>query len=123
MQDFRKITVWQKSHALALQVYAATAKFPDTERFGLTSQMRRAALSIPANIVEGRHRGGDREFSRFLKVALGSAAELEYYVVLTSGDRASLALAIVEVKRMLAGFIRALTPISTATRAALARSE
>jgi four helix bundle protein len=111
-------------------VYVATATFPQNERFGLTSQIRRAAISIPANIVEGRLRGGDREFGRFLKVALGSAGELEYYVLLASDlallsevDRASLAQAIVEVKRMLAGFVRKLTSISAATSQVLARSD
>jgi four helix bundle protein len=84
MQDFRKIEAWQKSQTLALSVYAVTKTFPQDELLGLTSQMRRAAVSVAANIVEGRFKGGDREFARFLRVALGSAAELEYYVLLAT---------------------------------------
>ena len=116
MQDFRKITAWQKAHQLALRVYAITSRFPAGERFGLSSQMRRAAVSIAANIVEGRSRGGDKEYRYFSKVALGSAGKLEYYVLLASdlslledSDRESLSHQIVEIKRMLAGLIRTLS--------------
>jgi four helix bundle protein len=115
MQDFRRIVVWQKSHAMALDVYAVTTRFPEHERWVLTSQMRRAAVSTAANIVEGRFRGGDREFARSLRVALGSAAELEYYVLLASdlsflqeADRLRLVDAVVEVKRMLTALIQKL---------------
>ena len=115
MQDFRKVAAWQKSHALALSVYAITKTFPKEEVFGLTSQMRRAAVSVAANIVEGRFKGGDREFARFLRVALGSAAELEYYVLLAAdlsllqeADRSRLTDAVTEVKRMLTGLVRRL---------------
>ena len=76
MQDFRKLKVWQKSHRLALKVYAITANFPKTETFGVTSQARRAAVSIAANIAEGSARSGDKEFARFLYISLGSASEL-----------------------------------------------
>ena len=69
MQDFKKLTVWKKSHALVLDVYAKTAHFPADELFGLVAQMRRAAVSIPANIAEGSSRGGDKEFAQFLRVA------------------------------------------------------
>lgn len=78
------MTVWQKSHCLALMVYAKTANFPSRELFGLTSQMRRAAVSVGANIAEGTCRRGDREFARFLQVALASAGELEYHLLLAS---------------------------------------
>lgn len=83
MQDYRKLEAWQKSHAIALQMYAKTANFPKAELFGLTSQMRRAAVSIPANITEGCYRG-QRSLAHSLRIALGSAGELEYYVILAS---------------------------------------
>ena len=66
MKDFRKLDVWGKAHHLALEVYRATNGFPAQERYGLTSQMRRAATSIPTNIAEGCGRGGDAELGRFL---------------------------------------------------------
>lgn len=115
MQDFKKLRVWQESHALALGVYAATATFPKTEMFGLTHQMRRAAASIPANIAKGACRGGPRQFAHFLRVAVGSAGELEYDLLLASDlallDRArsaGLTQQATDIKRMLAGLIRAL---------------
>jgi four helix bundle protein len=82
MQNFRDLKVWQKAHAATLRVYACTKNFPTAERFGLTSQMRRAASSIPANIAEGCVRSSDSDFARFLQIALGSASELEYFALL-----------------------------------------
>jgi four helix bundle protein len=82
MPDYHRLTVWKKSHDLVLAVYAATARFPSAERYGLTSQVRRGAVSIPSNIVEGCSRRGDGEFKRFLSIALGSAAEVEYQLLL-----------------------------------------
>lgn len=116
MQDFKKLIVWQKSHTLALRVYEVTATFPRTEIFGLTSQMRRAATSIPSNIAEGSCRGGNREFARYLQVAIGSAGELEYDLLL-SADLAflgkdqgnGLGQEVIEIKRMLTGLIRRLS--------------
>ncbi|MGO8791828.1 MAG: four helix bundle protein [Terriglobia bacterium] len=112
MQDFKNLNVWAKAHSLALVVYKATRNFPKEELFGLTSQLRRAAGSIPANISEGCGRGGDPEFGRFLQVAMGSASELEYHVLLAHdlhylGDEIfhQLTADIVEVKRMLATLI------------------
>ncbi|NIM98448.1 MAG: four helix bundle protein, partial [Deltaproteobacteria bacterium] len=84
MKDFRKLKVWEKSHHLALSVYRETTSFPDHERYGLTSQLRRAAVSIPTNIAEGCGRGGDAEFARFLQIAYGSAAELQYQFLLAN---------------------------------------
>ena len=66
MKDFRKLQVWHKAHRLVVDVYAATVTFPTEERYGLTSQIRRASVSIPANIAEGCGRGSDAEFARFL---------------------------------------------------------
>ncbi len=82
MQNFRELKVWNKAHAVTLAAYSATESFPASERYGLTSQMRRAATSIAANIAEGCGRSSDADFARFLHVALGSASELEYLVLL-----------------------------------------
>ena len=82
MQDFRDLKVWHKSHSLVLAVYEATARFPREELYGLTSQMRRAAVSVPANIAEGCGRSGGLDFARYLQIAVGSASELEYFFLL-----------------------------------------
>ena len=84
MQDFRNLSVWRSAHELALAIYKETSHFPATEQFGLTNQMRRAATSIPTNIAEGCGRGSDADFARFLQIALGSASELEYQLLLAS---------------------------------------
>lgn len=75
--DYRKLIVWQRSMELARSVYRLTSKFPREEIYGLTSQMRRAAVSIPSNIAEGRRRGTVKESRRFYGIAFGSTAELE----------------------------------------------
>lgn len=85
MGNFRKLVVWQQAHRLSLSVYRATVSFPRTEVYGLTSQMRRASVSIGANIAEGCGRNGDRELLRYVRIALGSANELENHVIL-AGD-------------------------------------
>ena len=82
MKDFRTLTVWQRSHELTLDVYGHTRAFPKEELFGLTSQIRRACASIPANIAEGCGRGSDGDFQRFLQIAFGSANELDYHLLL-----------------------------------------
>jgi four helix bundle protein len=82
VRPFSDLRVWQKAHELTLDVYAVTRLFPNEERYGLTSQLRRAASSIPANIAEGCGRRGPRDFSRFLQIAAGSACELEYHLLL-----------------------------------------
>src|SRR5262249_22576431 len=82
VKNFRDLKVWQRSHSLTLNVYKATANFPSDERFGLTTQLRRASASIPANIAEGCGRSGDAEFGRFLLIAMGSASEVEYHCLL-----------------------------------------
>ena len=71
MRDFREYKVWHKAHSLTLDIYRNTAKFPREELYGLTSQLRRASSSIPANIAEGCGRGGDPEFGRFLQIGMG----------------------------------------------------
>ena len=82
MQDFRKIQAWQKSHDLVLAVYRVTERFPKEETYGLTSQLRRAAYSIPMNVAEGCARASQTEFARFLDIAVGSASELDYQLLL-----------------------------------------
>jgi four helix bundle protein len=78
MANFRQLEVWQKAHHATLDIYRLTRSFPQDERFGLVSQMRRAAVSIGSNLAEGRGRYGDAEFGRFVQIALGSAYELQY---------------------------------------------
>jgi four helix bundle protein len=82
VRSFRDLNVWKKSHAQALAAYTATRTFPKVELYALTSQLRRAAGSAPANISEGCGRGSDAEFGRFLQVVLGSASELAYHQLL-----------------------------------------
>ena len=82
MQDFRKLNVWQKAHELTLAIYRASRGFPQEERYGLTSQIRRCAVSIAANIAEGCGRSKSGDFTRFLEIASGSASELEYHLLL-----------------------------------------
>jgi four helix bundle protein len=82
MQDFRNLRVWEKAHSLTLEVYRHTRRFPDEERFGLTSQLRRSCASVPANLAEGCARGGDIDFARFVNVAASSASETDYHLLL-----------------------------------------
>ena len=116
MQDFRKLLVWQKGHAIVLSIYRATSTFPDHEKYGLTSQMRRAAHSIPSNIAEGCGRAGRIELRQFLHLALGSASELDYFLLLsrdlqllTSRQYETLEKRVLELKLMLSGLIRKLS--------------
>ena len=112
MQDFKKLQAWQKAHRLVLETYAKTASFPREEQFGLTAQVRRAAVSIAANIAEGSSRSGEREFAQFLGVAAGSASEVEYFAILIADlsllsgpDAAHIAEGAAEVRRMLSGLL------------------
>ena len=82
MQDYRKLVVWERSHQYVLSIYTITNKFPEQERYGLTSQIRRATVSIPANIAEGCGRGSNAELKRFLYIAMGSGSEVDYYLLL-----------------------------------------
>jgi len=83
VQDFRNLQVWQKAHQLTLDVYRLTKRFPDDERFGLTSQLRRAASSVEANLAEGSARGGDADFARFVQIAVGSICETDCHLLLS----------------------------------------
>ncbi|MGE3077367.1 MAG: four helix bundle protein [Dehalococcoidia bacterium] len=121
MRPFRENKVWQIAHELTLAVYEDTKSFPADERFALTSQLRRAAYSIPFNIVEGSARG-EKEFHQFLRMALASAAELDYGLLLArdlgylSGDRFNDLNTRIEVlKPMIVRFMQRIqTPGSTA---------
>jgi four helix bundle protein len=115
MSDFRELRVWQKAHKLGLSIYRATAQFPREEMYGLTGQMRRAALSIPSNIAEGCGRSGDAELVRFLRIAQGSASELDYQLevardlaYLDSAAFEALSSELHEVRRMLSTLMQRL---------------
>ncbi len=115
MRDFKELKVWQKSHDLTLAVYKTTETFPKQEIYGLTSQIRRASSSIPANIAEGCGRKGEADFARFLQIAVGSASELEYHLLLSrdlkllkTSDYECLVVELIDVKRMLTSFIHKL---------------
>jgi four helix bundle protein len=83
MNNYKKLNVWSESHALTVRIYSATSNFPKNELYGLTSQIRRASMSIPCNIAEGSSRDSDRDFHRFLEIAHGSGLELEYLLLLS----------------------------------------
>jgi len=115
MRDFRKIKAWMLADELTVRIYAMTKQFPKDELFALTSQLRRAAYSVPANIAEGAGRRTVKDFLRFLDIAKGSINEVLYFVHLasrldyfSSADAASLVMAAEEVSKCLAGYIKAL---------------
>ena len=116
MKDFRNLKVWEKAHQLALALYQITNSFPREETYGLASQIRRAASSIPSNIAEGCGREGDPELARFCIIARGSASELEYELLLARElkviqlkDCETLSEQTVEIKRMLTVLVQKLT--------------
>lgn len=116
-RDFHKVKAWGRAHALTLDVYRATSRFPDHERFGLVSQMRRAAASIPTNIAEGCGRETQSELNRFLQIAVGSASEIEYQLLLArdlddlpSESYAAISSEVVEIRRMILAYTKKLKP-------------
>ena len=116
MHDHTKLRVWAEACDLAVGIYRLTEGFPRSESFGLTQQMRRAAVSIPSNISEGASRGSAADFKRFLHIAAGSSAELSTQMHLalrlgyiTESDVKGLALAVTRVRRMLRRLIARLT--------------
>lgn len=113
MRDFRTLKVWENAHYLTLEIYKATATFPRNELYGLTSQMRRSSVSIPANIAEGCGRGSNSDLARFLQIAFGSASELEYHLLLAHDlgfiddiTHGQLTTQVTEIKRMLSSLIK-----------------
>ncbi len=111
-RDFRKLLVWQKAHALVVRIYQETRSFPKEEQYGLTSQMRRAAVSIAANLAEGCGRRSESELARFMTIAQGSVSEVDYFLTLACdlnywaevlGNE--LGMLLDEVKRMLTAYI------------------
>ena len=115
VQDFHELRVWQKAHQLALAVYQVTAKFPREELYGLTSQLRRCTASVPANLAEGCGRSSDADFARFCSIAMGSASELEYHLLLARdlklikpNDHVELSQRATELKRMLTVLVQKL---------------
>lgn len=112
MKDFRQLKVWEKAHELALAIYKVTKEFPKEELYGLTSQLRRSSMSIPTNIAEGCGRYTNADFARFLQIAMGSASETEYQLILANDlgflpndPYKKLHTDVEEVKRMLASLI------------------
>lgn len=110
-RDFRKVRVWEKAHELTLKVYRVTTGFPNNERYGIVSQIRRACASIPTNIAEGCGRSSQMELARFIDIATGSASEVDYQLQLALDlgyldecCHADLTKRVVEVRRMLISF-------------------
>ncbi len=120
MRDFKTLAVWQKAHQFVLVLYEATKGFPKEEQYGLTSQIRRAAVSVPANIAEGCGKNTDADFARYLHISIGSANEVDYYLLLARdlsfidpSISIQLSSQVIEVRRMLIGLTQALrTPRS-----------
>jgi four helix bundle protein len=117
MGDFAKLHVWRKAHALAINVHTVAITIRGSNYISLRSQMIRAAMSIPANIVEGRSQKSERDFGRFLGYALNSSSELEYHLIVARDIKAisvseytSLVDQVVEVRKMLRGLIKSLSP-------------
>jgi four helix bundle protein len=115
MEDFKNLKVWSKAHELTIKTYGRTRTFPNDEMYGLTSQIRRAAASIGANIAEGCGRRSDPEMKRFIQIARGSASELEYHLLLARDlhflnqlEFKELEAKVLEIQRMLAALAQTL---------------
>ena len=113
MQNYHQLSVWKKAHAIALNVQALTERIPREGNSGLVGQLRRAALSIPSNIVEGATRGSDKDFIKFLQIALASAAEVEYQLefasaagLIPAGEFRIRQQELTAIRKMLTGLIK-----------------
>ncbi|HTY12093.1 MAG TPA: four helix bundle protein [Bacteroidota bacterium] len=113
MQDFKRLKVWDRAHRLTLEVYSVSKRFPKDELFGLTSQIRRAASSVAANIAEGSGRRSNREFTYFLGIAIGSVSEVEYFLILAKDlnyvdqfQYKKMDISAGEIKRMLISLLK-----------------
>ena len=127
MKDFKELKVWHKAYDLALRVYEASRSFPREEMYGLTSQLRRSAVSIGANIAEGCGRRSDGELVRFLQIARGSSSEVEHHLLLARGlkflqaaTHQDIEKRLQEVQRMLTSLVSSVQE-KPAVRAAAAR--
>ena len=111
-RSFKELIVWQKAHQFVLEIYRFTRGFPSEEKFGLTSQIRRAAVSVPANIAEGFPKRSSSDKTRFFNIAQGSLEEVHYYLILARdlgyGDSTTLVGLYDEVARLLNGYARAI---------------
>lgn len=115
MHNFRELNIWKESMTLAKSIFTLTKSFPETEKYGLTSQMNRCSVSIPSNIAEGTGRDSDKELKRFLNIALGSCFELETQILLAKSfeyidlDKSTnLVNEITTIQKMISGFKRSL---------------
>ena len=111
IQHFTDLIVWQKSHQLVLDIYKMTNSFPNEEKFGLISQIRRAAYSVPANIAEGFKRQGAKDKVRFYNIAQGSLSEVSYFFILATDlnyTKANICGSVEEIEKLLAGLIRSI---------------
>lgn len=113
MRNFRDLIVWRRSHQFVLRIYGVTETFPKHEAFGLTSQIRRASVSIPTKLAEGCGRRGDGDMGRFVQIAMGSAGEVDYLALLAAdlgyippSNYIELASELNEIRRMLTGFYK-----------------
>lgn len=113
MQNYRRLPVWRKAHATALNIYELTQRMPSKGNAGLLDQIRRAALSIPANIAEGSSRPTDKDFAKFLSIALASTTEVEYHLEFAAGasiiPHSEFKLRqqdLIEIRMMLTGFVK-----------------
>lgn len=118
IESFKQLIVWQKSIELVKMIYIVTAQFPNSELYGLVSQMRRAAIAIPSNIAEGKKRRTKKDFLQFLRIADGSAAELETQIIIAQGlylsiDFSTTQLVLTEIQKMLITMIKKLEIINT----------
>ena len=113
MRNFRELSIWSKSHLFTLKIYSLTQKYPKEEMFGIVSQMRRSASSIPTNIAEGCGRNTNPDFKRFLAMASGSSSELEYQLILSrdlqylsESSFKELETDLTEIRKMIHSFIK-----------------
>jgi four helix bundle protein len=129
VKNYKELVVWRKAHAMTIAIYAITREFPREELYGLTSQLRRSAASIGANIAEGSGRRSINEICRFLQIARGSASEAEYHILLARDlkyleeeEFRQLSRQADEVQRMLTALIQSLRPANSETQPADGRS-
>jgi four helix bundle protein len=126
MRNYRDLQVWKKAHDLTLELYRVSQRFPKEEIYGITGQLRRAAVSIGANVAEGCGRRTRGELARFVRIALGSASELDYHLLLShdlgfmaADEFTHASSALTEVRKMLTSFLNSVEEqIETQTRAA-----